>query len=208
MQYLFTFAFVALFDYAPELQRKTKERQGIRKESWKENKVTMRKYQWLQKHKQDTTALNTLPVRQTSPSNCDKTCVASPLFVLLTVGLPEEAHRWLLLSGTGEKLPVYQAYWKQQKHILLLGLLHVICEGVSSVHPFSRYMNDPCHSNTPLVIDVRFLVPILVSSTCAHSNHIFLLHFSIKKKADNQKRQKIHWIPSLLPPRSCPCWCT
>lgn len=90
MQYLFTFAFVALFDYTPELQRKTKERQGMRKESWKENKVTMRKYQWLQKHKQDTTALNTLPVRQTSLSNCDKTCVASPLFLLLTVGLPEK----------------------------------------------------------------------------------------------------------------------
>lgn len=135
-----------MFDYTPELQRKTKERQGSRKESWKENKVTMRKYQWLQKHKQDTTALNTLPVRQSSPSNCDKTRVASPLLLLLTCsnGTTREGEiQMMFASRNGLKCAIISSLVKTAEHILLLGSLKVICRRISCVHPLSRYITDP-----------------------------------------------------------------
>lgn len=102
--------------YPRAAKKDKKKRQGIRKESRTESEVTMRKYQWLQKHKQDTTALNTLPVRQTSSSKCDKPCVSSPLLLLSAVGLPEkEQHSWCVLPGMGKKKSLsYQAYWNQQ----------------------------------------------------------------------------------------------
>lgn len=103
-------------------KERQKKRQGIRKESRTESEVTMRKYQWLQKHKQDTTALNTLPVRQTSSSKCDKPCVSSPLLLLSAVGLPEkEQHCWCVLPGMGKKkITVLSSLLKPAKCILLL----------------------------------------------------------------------------------------
>lgn len=130
----------------PRAAKKDKKSQGSRKESWKENKVTMRKYQWLQKHKQDTTALNTLPVRQTSPSNCDKTCVASPLLLLLTCsnGTTREGEIQMMFgSRNGLKGVIISSLAKTAEHILLLGSLNIICRRISCVHPFSRYITDP-----------------------------------------------------------------
>lgn len=176
MQYLFTFAFVALFDYAPELQRKTKECQGIRKESRKENKVTMRKYQWLQKHKQDTTAFNTLPVRQTFPSNCDKTCGFPPIPTTYSGTTREGDTQMTFASRNGWKIAIISSLLKPAEHILLLGSL-MLSGGELPVylHSPDTWMTQAIQTQQkkePLGIKIKLLVPILVPSTLSHSSLI------------------------------------
>ena len=52
------------------------------------------------------------------------------------------------VSRNVRKTAILSSLPKLAKHILLLGSLNVSCKGISSVHTFSRYMHDPCHSNT------------------------------------------------------------
>lgn len=52
------------------------------------------------------------------------------------------------VSRKERKIAIISGVLKPAEDILLLGLLNVICGGFFSVHPFSRHVNDACHSNT------------------------------------------------------------
>lgn len=204
--YLYICSLVWLYPRAAKTKKKEKKKgQGIRKESRTESEVTMRKYQWLQKHKQDTTALNTLPVRQTSSSKCDKPCVASPL-LLPAVGLLEkQRHSWCILPGMGKRITVLSGLQNPAKHILLLACFEP-SEGSFPWHIWSPatwmglYSTSMADKNT-----TGDKVTLWLWSW--FPNMDWSIHLTSSSKNGRSPKQTDNSLNSSLPPpRGCPYW--